>query len=306
METMEMIGAMDGNTKLSRVVPGMYWVFTLNNYSKEEMETLVTSFEENNIKYVFGEEVGACGTPHLQGFIQSEKKIRPLEKFKNKRIHWEKCKGSKDQNEKYCTKDGIIHTNMKLKRRACSLEEAMLFDWQKNVIEIIKNDPDDRTVYWIWEEVGKTGKSTFCKYLSEKYNAIPLEGKKNDILFCAATFESDIYVWDLERSMETYVSYGAIEKIKNGYYMCSKYESKPVVRASPHVFIFANFAPELEKLSKDRWKVIYLGNDKPPKDPVVIKKGSCIEEDLDDLAEEEEELDYDEIDRQFEIEMRKM
>ena len=58
--------------------------------------------------------------------------------------------------------------------------------------------------------------------------------------------------------MEEYVSYGAIEKIKNGYYMCSKYESKPIIRNPPHIIIMANFEPDYEALSKDRWIVIAI------------------------------------------------
>ena len=71
--------------------------------------------------------------------------------------------------------------------------------------------------------------------------------------------------------MEDYVSYGSIEKIKNGYFMCSKYESKPIVRNSPHVFIFANFEPELDALSLDRWHIVNLDK-KVQKDILSDKK----------------------------------
>jgi len=247
----------EGNTKTSRVVPGLYWCFTLNNYTIEEMETLETSFKEKEIRYIFGEEVGEkCGTPHLQGFISCKTKIRPSEKFGNKRIHWEKCKGNEEQNIKYCSKGDVIHTNIKIKRKPKVLNPEELYPWQLELLNILKNEPDDRTIHWYWSKEGMTGKTTFCKFLSATMEAIPLEGKKNDILYCAAEFESDIYLWDLERSMEDYVSYGALEKIKNGYYMCSKYESKPIIRACPHVVVFANFTPNLESLSQDRWNIV--------------------------------------------------
>ena len=60
---------------------------------------------------------------------------------------------------------------------------------------------------------------------------------------------------DIERSMEDYISYGAIEKIKNGYFMCAKYESKPIIRNPPHLLIFANFKPNIDELSLDRWVI---------------------------------------------------
>lgn len=233
-----------------RVNASKRWCFTAYNTNAEEMKELIGSYGS----YIFGEEI--CPTTkkkHLQGYIEFFKKERPLEKIKSMNIHWEKAIGSKKENIEYCSKDGEYHTNMKIPRKLKILDDSKLYDWQKKIIEIIKEEPDDRKIYWFWEKEGCVGKTTFCKYLSKKFDAIPLEGKKNDILYCAAEFESDIYIWDLERSMEEYVSYGAIEKIKNGYYMCSKYESKPIIRNSPHIIIFANFEPDTEKLSKDRW-----------------------------------------------------
>lgn len=234
------------------------WCFTLNNYTENDLKNIVDALNSDD-KYIIGKEVGEKGTPHLQGYINFSKKCRltALKKFNNK-IHWEKCKGTEDENIEYCSKDGNYLTNLKIKKPLKILKEEQLYKWQKDIIEIITKEPDDRTIYWYWEETGNVGKTTFSKYLSAKYGAIPIEGKKNDILFCAANFESEIYIMDLERSMEDYVSYGAIEKIKNGYYMCSKYESRPIIRNNPHMIIFANFEPDITALSKDRWVIINL------------------------------------------------
>lgn len=249
----------EGNTKprpKARIVPCKRWCFTLNNYSNEEVEQLEHVFGSGGYKWIMGREVGENGTPHIQGYVESDKRMRPLETFKNKRIHWEACRGNLEDNIRYCTKDGNYKTNIFIPRKVKLPEK--LYAWQEDIINIILTEPDDRTIHWYWEPNGLAGKTTFCKYLASKYNAIPLEGKKNDILYCAAVFESDIYVWDLERTMEDYVSYPALEKIKNGFYMCSKYESKPIVRASPHVFVFANWPPKMDALSLDRWHVVKI------------------------------------------------
>jgi hypothetical protein len=56
---------------------------------------------------VIGKEVGENGTPHLQGFMQfpERKSLRQMKKLCDK-SHFEKTKGSIDQNYAYCTKDG--------------------------------------------------------------------------------------------------------------------------------------------------------------------------------------------------------
>lgn len=251
----------EGNTRL-RSVPSKYWCFTKFYDKKQEVDTLETLesiFRSKKIDYIIGKEIcPSSKRHHLQGFISSSKKIRPNELVKDKSIHWEKCKGSKDDNVNYCAKEGNFVGTLKPKRPLEIISDECLYEWERDIISIINNIPDKRSIYWIWEKKGLTGKTTFAKYLAHKYNAIPLEGKKNDILFCAANFESDTYVWDLERSMENYISYAALEKIKNGFFMCSKYESKPIIRNCPHVFVFANFPPDTAQLSEDRWRIYNL------------------------------------------------
>lgn len=287
-----------GNTNTTSKVnkpqdnPCKRYCFTLNNYSVKELHEIISFLKENSAKnkYLIGKEEGEMGTPHLQGYIELHKKVRMSSLFKiNERIHWEKCKGSRDDNIKYCTKDNdYISEGFNIERPVEILNENQLYDWQKFIVEIIKQKPDNRRVYWLWENKGGRGKTTFSKYLSIRHNAIPLEGRKNDILYCAAMFPSDIYIYDLERTMENCVSYGAIEKIKNGYFMCSKYESKPVIRNSPHVIIFANFEPDYEKLSKDRWHVTNL--DEIPEEPLDQPLDNWV--DIIDKEEEELTLDF--------------
>lgn len=246
-----------GNTK--QISPAKRWSFTFNNYIKSDMENIIRIFSSNSSKYIIGEEIGESGTPHLQGYVEFTNKVRPLSLIAINKIHWELSKGSAEDNYKYCSKDNKF-ISIGFPKPLKVLDDKLLKDWQLSILDIIKIEPDDRKIYWYWEPDGNMGKTTFCKYLSIKHKAVPIEGKKNDILYCAAMFESEIYVMDIERSMEEYISYGAIEKIKNGYYMCSKYESKPIIRNSPHLFIFANFEPDQTTLSADRWIVRRIPN----------------------------------------------
>lgn len=218
-------------------------------------------FIEKQKQFIFGLE--ACPTTdrkHWQFYFETSNKsgIRFSKLHKDHPYtHFESCKGDKIQNFTYCSKSNEYTTNI-IDIYMPEITHDMLHAWEKDIINIITNKADNRTIHWYWEPVGNIGKSTFSKFLSHFYGAVPLEGKKNDILYCASMFPSNIYIYDIERSLEDHLSYGAIEKIKNGFYMCAKYESKPVIRACPHLICFANFEPNYEKLSADRWHVVRL------------------------------------------------
>lgn len=94
----------EGNTNIPRV-RARRWCYTLNNYSSEEMSQVSRLFA-NEKYFVQGEEVGAEGTPHLQGYVEfkHQKDLKTLKKI-NPRIHWEKARGNRKQNEIYCKKD---------------------------------------------------------------------------------------------------------------------------------------------------------------------------------------------------------
>jgi len=84
------------------------FVFTLNNYTPEDVERLRAYYA--NCRYlVFGYEVApTTGTPHLQGFMQlnSTKRIKTLQKEINPTLHVEKARGTPDEAANYCKKEG--------------------------------------------------------------------------------------------------------------------------------------------------------------------------------------------------------
>lgn len=92
------------NSKMARQ-QSKYWVFTLNNYTEEELKD-ISSWTKTGVKGVaYGKEQGENGTPHLQGFIVMEKRceLGTVKKL-NKRMHLERMKGNIRQNEDYCSK----------------------------------------------------------------------------------------------------------------------------------------------------------------------------------------------------------
>lgn len=87
------------------------WVFTHNNYTEDD-EALIASFFSVDCRYgVFGREVGAQGTPHLQGFfILDTTGSRSLDwvrdRFPVPGVHFEVARGTSKQASDYCKKGG--------------------------------------------------------------------------------------------------------------------------------------------------------------------------------------------------------
>ena len=130
--------------------------------------------------------------------------------------------------------------------------ELELNSWQKSMMDELTQEPDDRKIVWIYDPQGGIGKSTLAKYLVRNYNAIVVSGSKSDILH--GYNNEKIVIFDYTRSQEGYISYSAMESIKDGLYFSTKYNSKMVVRDdNAHVLIFANWLPKFENLSADRW-----------------------------------------------------
>lgn len=252
---------------MTRVSASKNWFFTFNNYQKDDIDILENKFKEECKWYVFQEETGANGTKHLQGTIELKNKGRPIETFGYKEIHWEKTRkvsSAIDYCNKLDTRSGEIRTNIDLPRQPNILKYEQLYDWQKEIADICNTIPDDRTIYWFWEEKGCTGKTEMAKYIVHNYRAICVSGKADNCKFAVIQYEKtksrypDIIIWDVPRSNIDYISYQSIEELKNGLFFCGKYESCQVLMANPHIFVFANCPPVLSKLSEDRWKVVEL------------------------------------------------
>lgn len=256
----------EGNTLNPRAPLGRYWCFTLNNWTDQELDQIVETCKKNSFEYTIGKEIGTeCDTPHLQGFISAAKRIRFPEKFKNKRIHYEKCKGNEQDNLKYVTKDTNYVTNVKKKIVVDPLAGKELYPWQKKLLEELSGDADERKILWYWEPKGSAGKTTFAKHVCMTRNAYYVCGKAADVK-CGIVSQiekggsaPEIVIFACPREKEDYMQYSALEEVKDGIFFSTKFESNMVIFNIPHVVVFANFEPDKTKLSQDRWKVVKVG-----------------------------------------------
>lgn len=86
-------------------VLGKNWCFTLNNYTPQQEEVLAAV----DCRFIhYAKEVGASGTPHLQGVIvwNSSKRLSGC-RVVLPGAHWALCKGTIKQNIDYCSKGPI-------------------------------------------------------------------------------------------------------------------------------------------------------------------------------------------------------
>ena len=258
----------EGNTNLQPQLRGneaKRWCFTWNNFPTDWKTLMAPKLETS--EWICGEEIGDSGTNHLQGYIELKKKARWTSFHLPKEIHWEVAKGSKAQNVAYCTKENnVIHGNIPYDKPIKILKPDQLYDWQTRIYDLLKNEPDDRTINWIWETTGCVGKSTFVKFLIVTLGGIVCSGKSADLKYLIVKFKEchghypKYIFYDIPRTQQNYISWTGLEEIKNGCFASTKYECQMVVMNSPHIVCFANFPPDYSVMSLDRWNVVQVHN----------------------------------------------
>lgn len=249
------------------------WCFTWNNYTNEDFDTLTHELSNISKGFIVGKETGESGTPHLQGYIEFENAIA-FTSLKNKwpKMHLEAAKGNRLVNLKYCSKQGDYISNLEvpLTKRERVLKnkynDVKWLDWQQKIIDIINGPKNDRIINWVIDTKGNKGKSFLSKYLYCKHGIIIANGKKDDIFNEAKTYaeennedDPEVIICDTPRCMSTYISYAALEKLKDGLFYSGKYQGGVILyEESPHVIVFANIEPDYEMFSEDRWNIIRL------------------------------------------------
>jgi len=247
-----------------REIQRLYWCFTFNNWDTTSVERMETILKHECKWYVFQEEIGDSGTPHLQGTLCLKTKQRRKElQDINPKIHWEATK-SVNASIAYCTKKDSAQG--KIYYHGIEIPEDIDYEeprgWQLDVMRIISSKPDKRTIHWYWERDGNVGKTTLCKYLVLKHDALMLTGKSNDMYHMLSKYpkKRKVIIIDVPRSSQDYINYGAIEQIKNGLIFSGKYEGSQLVFNCPHVIVFANQKPDIKTMSEDRWRIVEIKN----------------------------------------------
>lgn len=131
--------------------------------------------------------------------------------------------------------------------------------WQEEILFKFKDEPEPGTsvINWFYDEAGQVGKTTLAKMLCMTGKWYLLDGSAQKMKFQAAKNPYMGYIVNLTRSKEEHVSYDGLEAISDGFF-CDTFGSDQkgmCMRKPSHILVFANFRPDMEKLSKGRIKL---------------------------------------------------
>lgn len=195
------------------------------------------------------------------------------------------CKSIHEALEKYCDTVGDAIGIEKLfnigfdgdyRRRSRKDLQITLRPWQEELDNLLNMEPDDRTIIWIYDTKGGTGKTYYAKYKCDieksKYRIFTDLGTSKD---SSTIVENELKSgWDswgmfinLSRQAEHHTRmYSYIENIKDGSVTTQKYSGKTLRFDPPHVVILANWPPITNQLSMDRWLIYKIVDNKLVKD----------------------------------------
>lgn len=255
-----------------RIARAKNWFFTWN-LTKDQVGPMGPDFHEmlDQVadKYAIQLEKGEeSGLLHWQGNITFKEKCRPKGKFGfPDTVHWEKTRNVK-WAEQYCLKTDtamgqVFVKGVRKRRELQKVTFKMLRPWQQQVAKRFEEIPDmfDRTIHWFWEPTGNIGKTVLGKYFVDQCDALVLGGKGADCKYGVQQYVHKheegppIIIINVPRSVMGYVSYQAIEEVKDAMFFSGKYEGGMVRYNTPHVIIFANEEPDVSKMSADRWNI---------------------------------------------------
>lgn len=251
-----------------------HWVLTWNNYPKnwkdffEDRRSLIEKL------YIGVETCPTTGTPHLQGWLRLSKKNNVITYLTMpKQIHWAPMSrnATEKQNTMYCSKvhGEYLSWGIPLPWRR---QIQDIKPWMTELINILSKPLEEgeefRTIYWLWEPEGNIGKTVFQQAMySMLEGVVAIEGKAADVKHFVSEYAKvngktpRIVFLNVPRCDQEFVSYGAIEKVKDMFFMSGKYEGGMVNGPRPHLMVFANDGPQRSKMSEDRWRVGRIVND---------------------------------------------
>jgi hypothetical protein len=146
--------------------------------------------------------------------------------------------------------------------RKPTLVEGPLRPWQRDLDERVRQEPDDRSVFFVVDPEGNKGKSWMTRYWYTSRDDIQrfAIGKREDLAY-AIDVSKKLFVFDIPRGQLELLQYSILEQLKDRMIFSSKYEScSKVLPHKCHVVVFTNEEPDRSKMTRDRFKILRITN----------------------------------------------
>lgn len=187
-------------------------------------------------------------------------------------------KGTWSENCAYCTKtenrvgDPISSSSLKQYTGddvSFLSKDEERYPWQRTLIskildpsEVNIQTPDDRTITWVWDPIGNSGKSKFVKYLCSNYSdivKIPFGTSSQLRSSIISAGARSVYFIDIPRTLGEDDSLASLisvlEDMKNGFLVTSMYgKYEQLMFDPPMVIVFSNQLAPQAMMSGDRWE----------------------------------------------------
>ena len=132
--------------------------------------------------------------------------------------------------------------------------------WQAALVRVVKTKPDDRHIFWVYDEQGGKGKSRLARHLIAEYEGLELAGRVCAMAHILGRYIDSrgssprVVVIDISRAAaeNTKHLYSFAEMLKNGRVIASKFDSRQLVFEPPHVVFFSNSSWDRALFSHDR------------------------------------------------------
>ncbi len=272
-----MSGKKDATPCSSREVQVFHFMLRwTSEHTAANLQLLKDYMRQHADKFVFqAEDTG--DNAHYQGYFHAKTKKRPkaLAIAANSTLNGVEIRAAstagKEALAAYCMKQDTRVAgpwgDKKIYMGSDLWPEERFLPWQKQMLLNLRADPDDRTMFWVYDPIGNRGKTKFAKFLVFKEDAVVLGfANSADALNLVSKMPGrKCYVWNLTRAKPASLSeldlYSAMESIKDGLFINTKYETKMVLMDPPHIVVFANHLPKQQHISADRWSIMQIDAD---------------------------------------------
>lgn len=232
----------------------------------DEQPTVAKCFDTIAKNYIYQlEKCPSTGSHHFQCFINLRKKHRKNElcKILNS-MSLSGATVSPSTND-----SALAHYCMKTPSRIAGPWSdkpiylgadliTTLRPWQKKIEAMTKLKAHPRHIHWYYDPEGGAGKTSLGKYMIFHHGVLTITvGKGSDLLNLVYKMQGKtMYIFDISRTVPQRVMdemYMALEAVKNGYFINTKYDTGYCLMNIPHVIVFSNHMFKRSALSADRW-----------------------------------------------------